>query len=63
MIKLNLQNNVLGETNNCETFWMYEVLYGGSMITAIILQLNCGKMKGIEWFNEFKNLSASYYGR
>lgn len=27
------------------------------MIMAIILQLNCGKMKGIEWLNEFKNLS------
>lgn len=28
------------------------------MILAIILQLNCGKMKGIAWLNEFKNLSG-----
>lgn len=56
MIKFDLQNNVLCKINDCE-IRVYQVLYGCLMIAAIILQLNCGKIKGIEWLNEFKNLS------
>ena len=57
MIKLDLQNNVLCKINDCKTLSIQKVLYGRLMILPIILQLNCGKMKGIEWLNEFKNLS------
>lgn len=37
---------------------MFKVLYGGLMIPAIILQLDCEKTKGIEELTKFKSLSV-----